>query len=450
MKRFISSLLVLTLSFGILLFPGVADVAQAKTLDEYNEEYETLEKELKEKEEKLAQTQGDISDKEAYVSELNAQIANVESQVEVLDERISLLNSDIAIQTKSIEKLAAEILKYDTQIKNLETEITTTQSELDGTFKQLQERLREAYISGESSTLELLLTSKDVSSFLVRAEFIKRTAENDNKLMDTLDKQIAELKDLNAEVKEQRKVVAGKKVAHEKERAELIGNQNDLKSSLNILEIKQKALSDKKTEAASMIDKLDKESLAYKTQIAQIEKDMNAVDALIQQITASVSSGNSNSNSNSNANTNSGTANVAKPNSGGWVWPVAMSGTYVSSPYGYRYHPITGAYRMHTGIDISAGGIHGKPIVASKAGTVIYTNYGYGGGYGNYVIVDHGGGYTTLYAHCNSLAVSNGQRVSQGQTIAYVGTTGASTGPHLHFEVRINGNHTNPSNYVSK
>ncbi|MBQ6708282.1 MAG: M23 family metallopeptidase, partial [Clostridia bacterium] len=113
-------------------------------------------------------------------------------------------------------------------------------------------------------------------------------------------------------------------------------------------------------------------------------------------------------------------------------------------------HPIYGTYRMHTGIDISGGGINGQRIVASKAGTVTYANWGYGGGYGNYVIVDHGGGYSTLYAHCSSLAVSSGQYVKQGQTIAYVGSTGASTGPHLHFEVRINGNHTNPLNYVSK
>ena len=137
------------------------------------------------------------------------------------------------------------------------------------------------------------------------------------------------------------------------------------------------------------------------------------------------------------------------PNSKGWTWPVPYSNSYITSPFGYRHDPISGAYKFHAGIDISMPGAMGKNLVAVKPGTVIRTVHS-NSGYGNYVMVDHGGGYVSLYAHCKSLAVSNGQRVSQGQVIAYIGTSGYSTGPHVHFEIRKNGEKVNPSNYVSK
>ena len=114
------------------------------------------------------------------------------------------------------------------------------------------------------------------------------------------------------------------------------------------------------------------------------------------------------------------------------------------SPYGYRIHPILGYRKLHTGIDIAVG--YGVPIHSSAAGTVIYAAWM--GGYGNVIIVDHGDGLSTLYAHQSSLAVGNGTRVTRGQTVGYVGSTGFSTGPHLHFEVRVNGNPVDPMGYL--
>ena len=110
-----------------------------------------------------------------------------------------------------------------------------------------------------------------------------------------------------------------------------------------------------------------------------------------------------------------------------------------------RTHPTTGVYKLHTGCDISASGIRGKPITAAKAGKVIKA--GYSSAYGNYVTIDHGGGYATLYAHASSLAVSKNDYVTKGQVIAYVGSTGYSTGPHLHFEIIVNGQYKNPLSY---
>lgn len=133
-------------------------------------------------------------------------------------------------------------------------------------------------------------------------------------------------------------------------------------------------------------------------------------------------------------------SSVSSSSSGSFMWPVPYTSN-ITSYYEYRWG------RMHWGIDISSGGIYGQGIVASDSGTVTYAGND-GSGYGNYVIVDHGNGYSTLYGHCSSLAVSNGQSVSKGQTIAYVGSTGNSTGPHLHFEVRQGTEKLNPLNYV--
>ena len=120
-----------------------------------------------------------------------------------------------------------------------------------------------------------------------------------------------------------------------------------------------------------------------------------------------------------------------------------MNGS-VSSPFGWRIHPILGYRKFHTGIDIGVG--YGVPIHSAAAGTVIYATWM--GGYGNVIIVDHGDGLSTLYAHQSSLAVGNGARVARGQTVGYVGSTGFSTGPHLHFEVRVNGNPVDPMGYL--
>ena len=129
---------------------------------------------------------------------------------------------------------------------------------------------------------------------------------------------------------------------------------------------------------------------------------------------------------------------------GTFAWPSVSS--YITSPYGTRVHPVTKTVKTHTGIDIGAS--HGTNIYAAASGTVLVSGWN-SGGYGNYVVIDHGGGVTTLYAHCSALLVSSGQSVTKGQVIAKIGSTGISTGPHLHFEVLKNGSHTNPMAYFN-
>jgi murein DD-endopeptidase MepM/ murein hydrolase activator NlpD len=129
------------------------------------------------------------------------------------------------------------------------------------------------------------------------------------------------------------------------------------------------------------------------------------------------------------------------------LWPAVKGSTYISCDYGWRFSGTD----FHTGIDLTGGGIYGQPILAAASGTVIYsqTTYTAGKGYGIYLMIDHGSGISTLYGHCSALAVTTGDTVTRGQVIAYVGSTGWSTGPHLHFEVRINGTYTSPWPYIT-
>ncbi|MDO4380583.1 MAG: M23 family metallopeptidase [Clostridia bacterium] len=151
--------------------------------------------------------------------------------------------------------------------------------------------------------------------------------------------------------------------------------------------------------------------------------------------------------SSSGGNSGSSSGGKIYQSNDSWAWPLGNISCYISSPYGNRSASISG-WSFHGGMDISASGVYGKPIYASRAGTVIAAVWGTTG-YGRYVIIDHGDGFSTVYGHCSELVVQTGQTVAKGQHIANVGSTGNSTGPHLHFEVRYNGEKQNPANYVS-
>ena len=181
----------------------------------------------------------------------------------------------------------------------------------------------------------------------------------------------------------------------------------------------------------------EEEKAVIEAKKAEIAKNNEEIDKMIDELQADADAM---TNTIINAGSSSGNSQYI---GGVLAWPTPST-SYITSPFGYRTHPISGTYKFHTGIDIGAS--RNSAIIAANDGKVILS--GWNGGYGKCIVVDHGGGITTLYAHCNSLYVGVGAYVSRGQTIAAVGSTGNSTGPHLHFEVRVNGSYKNPLNYV--
>ena len=358
------------------------------TLDHLNGQYSELEKQQQAIKDKLNKTKTEKEKQEAIRKNLTNQISTTQKQINLLDNKISYLQNDIADKEQRINELSAEVVQ---------------QQDL------FMKRIRSIYkTSVGTSMLGMVFGVDSLGSYLSYGKYLSRISEHDSALLQTLSNNIEELRTLQAQMQAEKEDLADTKVTAESKKASLTSQKTEVESTLQD------------------IKKLEQEYMADK---AAVEKEMKQIQADIDAIYASTA----------------GSGSQVDYSGTGFIYPV-KGYTYISSYYGWRFNNTN----YHTGVDFPAPA--NTPIRASASGTVIYvrTGAGYGRawGYGNYVIVDHGGGFSTLYAHCTSIPVSVGDTVTKGQTIAYVGTTGWSTGYHLHFEIRRNGAHTNPLNYL--
>ncbi len=344
--------------------------------------------------------------------ETQEQLNNVEGQIDEVLQEVANLNSSILEYENQIQQLTEKS-------EELEKSIGEKEKELEEKRKTLENRLVAMYMKKEKTFLDVVL-SGDLMNFISNQDIIKQAADYDNKL-------ITEVEELKASLETEKQEVENVKKEKEEKTQEL-----------------QKLKSEKEVKAASLTDEqkeLEAKLSEYKAQAEQyatLERQAIAKEEAARQAAAKKSQSSSSSGSSSSAATTVSTYSGGKL---GWPCP---SSSRITSQYGYRI--LFGVRDFHTGVDIGAS--MGSNIVAAESGTVILANYGWNGGYGNYIIISHGNGLTTRYAHASKLYVSAGDTVSRGQVIAAVGTTGNSTGPHLHFEVRINGSHTNPLNYL--
>lgn len=358
------------------------------TLDHLNGQYSELEKQQQAIKDKLNKTKTEKQKQEAIRKNLTNQISTTQKQINLLDNKINYLQNDIADKEQRINELSAEVVQ---------------QQDL------FMKRIRSIYkTSVGTSMLGMVFGVDSLGSYLSYGKYLSRISEHDSALLQTLSDNIEELRTLQAQMQAEKEDLADTKVTAESKKASLTSQKTEVESTLQD------------------IKKLEQEYMADK---AAVEKEMKQIQADIDAIYASTA----------------GSGSQVDYSGTGFIYPV-KGYTYISSYYGWRFNNTN----YHTGVDFPAPA--NTPIRASASGTVIYvrTGAGYGRawGYGNYVIVDHGGGFSTLYAHCTSIPVSVGDTVTKGQTIAYVGTTGWSTGYHLHFEIRRNGAHTNPLNYL--
>ena len=278
-------------------------------------------------------------------------------------------------------------------------EISGKEKDIEDTLQLFRDRVKAIYMTGgysdTANSLVMLLSSRSVSEFLTRNEYLERIAAHDKEL-------VAGLRDELAKLEEE-------KAALEKEQEELEKQLKEAKSSIQDLNAMQKEYEANYAELSAMQKQIQAELL-------DIYKNLN-------------------------------TSNQAYVG-GEMMWPVPGF-SKISSYYGWRFNNTD----FHTGVDITGSGVHGAPVVAANTGTIVHTNVcpynGYSYGYGTYIIVDHGGGITTLYAHLSAIDVKVGDIVVMGQQIGKVGNTGWSTGAHLHFEVRVDGEAQNPTSYVT-
>lgn len=385
--------LALTVMFGIVgMAPSLTLGVNASTASELENKIDKLEKEQKQLEKDLKALAQDKKDEEKYQATLNKQIASMETQIDAIEEQLEVLGKNIALKEKEIETKGADI---------------------EENYERMKQRLAAMQLAGDNSLLEAIFTAESLSDLLTRAKMIQAIAERDQALLNRLS---SEKRDIEAA-----------KVEIENDKAQTEAKKKTLDS-------KKASLQSAYSKSKKHMEDIEKEKADYEKRKKQLDAEEAAAQKELDKLYAE--------------NQSTGTLSP-----GGWMFPVPGSRIYISSGYGWRWNHT----QYHTGVDIcmwrnsdGSSAINGKNIVASKAGKVISVvpNYGSKTGYGAYVVIDHGGGYSTLYAHCSLISVKKGDTVKQGQVIGKVGNSGNSTGPHLHFEVRIGGKHTNPMNYI--
>lgn len=370
---------------------------------------------------------------DAQKNELQAQIdANDEKTVNVVDQRAQV-DHEVTLIYQQVQNLNEQLRQYNLLIAEKQAELDDLQAQQSDLMERYKLRLRAMQEQGDISYWAVIFRANSFAEMLNRISMVEEIAKSDQRMME-------EIRTLASDVLAAKETLAAEKVTVEEKKTELAAAEAELEAK----RAESEKLLDELIANAELLDadmeKYDAMKNELAEEIAQKEKEYN--DKVEAERKAQEEANKGNTGGSTGGSTGGGTTS-----DGSFLYPLPRScGSWCTSPYGYRYHPISGTYTFHSGVDLAAAG--GTPIYASKSGTVTtaaYAQYSWG----NYVVINHGDGYSTLYAHMRYYAVSVGEYVNQGDVIGYVGTTGNSTGNHLHFNVYYNGALQNPFDYVS-
>ena len=411
-KRILLSVLCCILCFVMIQSSAPIVFADETTGSENNETDDSKKTEEDYKEE-ISNLQDEQVKLQQQMTEYNNKINNIKGDkkkqqalANSIDEKISIIEESIAVGKEKIALTSNYITAKTIEIRNKEENIQET-------LQLFRDRVKAIYMTGgysdTTNSIMMLLGSKSVSEFLTRAEFLNRIAEHDKAMVEALRDELYVLNEEKAVLDAEKAALEAEKAALEEEQSALEVELKKAKDSIHDLSVMQKEYEENYEELSAMAKKVQEELL-------EIYKNLESTSAEYV--------------------------------GGEMLWPVPGY-SKISSYYGWRFNNTD----FHTGVDITGSGVHGAKVVATNTGTVVHTNYcpynGYAYGYGTYLIVDHGGGITTLYAHLSDITVKKGDIVVMGQQIGKVGNTGWSTGAHLHFEVRENGKAVNPISYIT-
>lgn len=403
-KKFVSVLCIilavlLVISLVIMVLPSSAGAVSQSQIDV-----------LKEQKEAIAAKKQAASQQ---ITKLKNEQAGYLEQKEALDNKCELMRQDIALLEKQIKL-------YDDMIEQKGEELETAEKNRDEQLERYRTRVRAMEENGKYNYFAVLFSATSLSDLLSKMDDIGEIMQSDKDLENDYKTAVSQCQELKKE--------------YEDTQADMKENQTELKSEKADLETQITQATDM---IASLQGNIDEFTAAYKENESAEKSVISQMNQLSAQLAAEAAAAKKKAQQ-------TGTPSTAVTGSGSFQWPVP-SCTYITSKYGYRMHPIFHTQKFHSGLDIGAAA--GSTIQAADAGTVAVATYS--SSYGNYVMINHANGYTTLYAHMSSIAVSAGQTVSKGQTIGYVGSTGWSTGAHCHFEIRYNGATVNPAQYFS-
>ena len=421
--KIMSAILSCVLCFSVLSTPIAAS---AKTKAELESEKKQIQERIDETNEKIASLKDKKELQQEYASELHKKITLLQDEIDVIQADADVLRAQINTSQSKINDVQAKIDDAEKQIEEIQAKIDVLQAEFDQTYEVYCQRLSAMYVSGSVSTLEILLTCDDLSSMLTRSQMVKSVSEQDS---DTLNSLMSKME----EIEKSKKALQDKRIELNKDKQELVDEKEELESqkgkldaSIAEIESKKSEYSSQVAECNAVIASIASTTSEYQEYIAESQEEIDRIENTIQSIINQSTSGETNS----------------KPSAGKgqFCYPTdyrTISGTYPN----YR----SGGY--HGGVDFPCP--EGSNVYAAASGKVIACMpTATSGGYGNCVMISHGGGLVTLYAHNSKLIVKVGQSVSKGQVIAKSGNTGRSTGPHVHFEVRMNGSRVSPYPYL--
>lgn len=377
----------------------------------------------------VSELKGKISSIDKQRAEIQAVIDDLEGQINSNTKKLQALKTQMSLTEEDIEATETVIVRLADEIETKEEEIVVAQEELDEKTEIFETRMRVMYENGNDiSYLDVILGSNSFGEMLSRMEIVSEVMESDKKVVSDFKEAKQKLEDAKAELEQDK------------------ADQEEYKSTL---ESKYDALVSQKQEVQKLTDKLESDRDQAQKEEDELEAEQERISDEIAEISRreaeaakkAAEEAAKKKQQSSNSGSSGGRSSGGSVSASGMVWP-APSGS-AGSGYGWRIHPIYGTRKFHKGTDIPAPG--GSPVLAAKAGTVVQSYYS--SSYGNYIVISHGGGMMTAYAHLSSRLVSAGASVSAGQQIGKVGSTGNSTGNHLHFEVYINGSTVNPMNY---
>lgn len=403
---------------------------------------------------------------DAQRQELQSKVVTLETQSATYTQQKEALDQKVELTLREIANIEDQITTYGELLVEKEVELTAAEDEQAYQMDRYKSRLRAMEEEGSLSYFSILFSAKNFSDLLTKIYDMQEIMEYDKKVAEELEKATLAVQEAKTKLEDTKKELEGSKTELETTKVQL---ENDVAEAQAIITKLNADINTSEAEIATLQadrDRVDAEIDAATQDAAELDDSIKAAIAEQQRVAAeaaaaaaalqntsssSGSSSSSNSSSNNSSSSNSSSSNSSSGGSntetsamtgtGMFIWPSATR--TITSQYGYRNNPVTGEYKLHAGTDVGAS--MGSSIFAAAAGQVVTATYS--SSYGNYILINHGSGYYTLYAHCSSLRVSAGQTVIQGQTIGLVGSTGNSTGPHLHFEIRVNGSTVNPMSY---
>lgn len=389
--------------------------------------------------------QNQLSDVQGQMAEQTQKKNDAEAVIGNVSEKLRIIQDNLNAATNEYKSISSQLADTEKQIAEMQVKLKEEQAKLEKREKVFRIRIRDIYMHGQLSYLDVVLGAKDFNDFANRVDLLRRVIAADMDLITAIRQQRDEIQQVQQELESQRQKQSVLKENAAQKKAEIEQHKKEQQAILYKAETDkataEEAYRELEASSQSIGEMLRQRAAARAAAAAAAE-----AEAAAQQQAAASSQADTGDTGDAGTSDDSGSTEPdysyqPVSGSGAFIWPV---NGVITSPYGYRTHPIFGTTIYHSGIDIGVD--YGTPVHAADSGVVVEA--GWISGYGYAVVIDHGNGLSTLYGHNESLNVSSGQSVSQGQVIAYAGSTGNSTGPHVHFEVRSNGDPVDPSAYL--